>query len=67
MSGIYETSDGRASCLGVRDDETWREFCAFGGNPDLADDPRWNYREGRDPYRDQGAMDRVKDLRRSWR
>ncbi len=63
MSGIYEASDGRAFCLGVRDDETWREFCAFGGNPDLADDPRWNYREGRDPYRDQGAMDRVKEVR----
>ena len=63
MTGIYEAADGVAFCLGVRDDDTWREFCEFGGNPDLADDPRWNYREGRDPYRDQGAMDSAKLVR----
>ena len=63
MTGIYEAADGVAFCLGVRDDDTWREFCEFGGNPDLADDPRWNYREGRDPYRDQGTMDSAKLVR----
>ena len=63
MTGIYEASDGVAFCMGIRDDETWREFCEFGGNPQLADDPRWNHREGRDPYRDQQAMDSAKDVR----
>ena len=63
MTGIYEASDGVAFCMGIRDDETWREFCEFGGNPQLADDPRWNNREGRDPYRDQQAMDSAKDVR----
>ena len=63
MTGLYETADGRAFCLGVRDDDTWREFCEFGGNPGLADDPRWNYREGRDPYRDQVTMDTAKHVR----
>ena len=63
MTGIYEASDGVAFCMGVREDEAWREFCEFGGNPELANDPRWNYREGRDPFRDQGAMDRVKEVR----
>ena len=63
MTGIYEASDGVAFCMGIRDDETWREFCEFGGNPQLADDPRWNNREGRDPYRVQQAMDSAKDVR----
>ena len=63
MTGIYEASDGVAFCMGIRDDDTWREFCEFGGNPQLADDPRWNNREGRDPYRDQQAMDSAKDVR----
>ena len=63
MTGIYEASDGVAFCMGIRDDETWREFCEFGGNPQLADDPRWNNREGRDPYREQQAMDSAKDVR----
>ncbi len=63
MTGIYEASDGVAFCMGIRDDETWREFCEFGGNPQLADDPRWNNREGRDPFRDQQAMDSAKDVR----
>ena len=63
MTGIYEASDGVAFCMGIRDDDTWREFCEFGGNPQLADDPRWNNREGRDPYREQQAMDSAKDVR----
>ena len=63
MTGIYEAADGVAFCMGIRDDETWREFCEFGGNPALADDPRWNHREGRDPFRDQEAMDGVKGVR----
>jgi len=63
MTGLYEAADGVSLCLGVRDDEAWRAFCAFGGNPELADDPRWNHREGRDPYRDREAMDRAKDVR----
>ncbi len=63
MTGIYEASDGVAFCLGIRDDDTWREFCEFGGNAQLADDPRWNNREGRDPYREQQAMDSAKDVR----
>ena len=63
MTGIYEASDGVAFCLGIREDETWREFCEFGGNPELADDPRWNYREGRDPHRDPNAMVNAKLVR----
>ena len=62
-TGLYETADGRAFCLGIRDDEAWRAFCAFGGQPELADDPRWNHREGRDPYREQDAMDCAKEVR----
>ena len=63
MTGLYEASDGVAFCMGIRDDQTWREFCEFGGNPLLANDSRWNNREGRDPYRDQQAMDSAKDVR----
>ena len=63
ITGIYEASDGVAFCMGIRDDQTWREFCEFGGNPLLANDSRWNNREGRDPYRDQQAMDSAKDVR----
>ena len=63
LMGLYQTADGGAFCLGVRDDETWREFCAFGNMPELADDPRWNAREKRDPFRDQEAMIAVRDLR----
>ena len=63
LTGIYEAGDGVAFCVGIRGDETWREFCEFGGNPELADDPRWNHREGRDPHRDQEAMERVRDVR----
>ena len=35
VSGIYETADGGAFCIGFRQDDSWREFCAFGGMPQL--------------------------------
>ncbi len=49
MTGIYETADGGAFCLGIRDDENWRAFCEFGRTPELADDPRWDTARKRNP------------------
>ena len=60
ITGIYETADGGAFCIGFRDDQSWREFC---GMPELADDPRWDVREKRDPFRDPEAMLTVRDAR----
>ena len=49
MTGLYETADGGAFCLGIRDDESWRAFCEFGHTPELADDPRWDTARKRNP------------------
>ena len=61
--GIYETADGGAFCVGVTGDEAWREFCAFGGIPELADDPRWDSFEKRSPIQDFQWTERANELR----
>ena len=63
VSGIYATADGGAFCIGFRQDDSWREFCAFGGMPELGHDPRWSARERRDPFREQAVMEGVRDAR----
>ena len=63
VSGIYATADGGAFCIGFREDQSWREFCAFGGMPELGHDPRWSARERRDPFREQAVMEGVRDAR----
>lgn len=61
--GIYETADGGAFCVGVTGDEAWREFCTFGGIPELADDPRWDSFEKRSPIQDFQWTERANELR----
>ncbi len=52
IAGIYETADGGAFCLGIRDDEAWRAFCEFGGIDEVLADPRWDTPEKRRPMSD---------------
>ncbi len=63
VGGIYETADGGAFCIGIRDDESWRAFCEFGRTPQLALDPRWDSRQKRDPFADDDAIEHVRVLR----
>ena len=41
--GCYETSDGQAVALvDTLEAEKWREFCAYAGRPEIAEDTRWD-------------------------
>ena len=61
--GIYETADGGAFCVGVTGDDAWREFCEFGGIPEIGADPRWDTFEKRSPIQDFQWAERANDLR----
>ena len=61
--GIYETADGGAFCVGVGSDDAWREFCQFGGIPELADDARWDSFEKRSPMQDIQWVEHSRQLR----
>ena len=63
LAGIYETADDGAFCLGIRDDVSWRAFCEFGRTPDLANDPRWNAPQKRNPFRGEEAINNARLLR----
>jgi len=63
ITGLYETADGVAFCIGFRDDAAWREFCEFAGRPELGVDPRLDTREKRDPFRDRDLIRQVRNLR----
>lgn len=40
--GVYKASDGGLFVFTLVGDSAWREFCEFGGLPQLADDPLWD-------------------------
>ena len=61
--GIYETADGGAFCVGVTGDDAWREFCEFGGIPEIGADPRWDSSEKRAPIQQFQWAESAKELR----
>ena len=61
--GIYETSDGGAFCVGITSNEAWRDFCEFGGIPEIGADPRWDTFEKRSPMKDFEWVERSAELR----
>ena len=61
--GIYETADGGAFCVGVTGDDAWREFCEFGGIPEIGADPRWDSSEKRAPIQQFQWAENANELR----
>jgi len=45
VTGIYETSDGGAFCIGFGTHEAWLTFCEIGGIREITTDPRWDSQE----------------------
>ena len=59
--GLYDTADGGAFCVGINSDESWREFCDFGGIPEVGADPQWDSYDKRSPRRTSGTRRRPRN------
>ena len=63
IAGTYETADGGAFHVAVESDNAWRDFCEFGGIPELAQDERWNSFEKRTPMSQFQWVEQSAELR----
>ncbi|PZC49760.1 MAG: CoA:oxalate CoA-transferase [Chloroflexi bacterium] len=61
--GLYDTADGGAFCVGINSGESWREFCDFGGIPEVGADPQWDSYDKRSPTTNFAHAETANELR----